>query len=253
MPTESVRDASEEVHSARLLVVDDEPAVTEMLAAYLGAQGWQTRTVGTGEEALDLLRRQHMDLVLLDVHLPGIDGFTTLVRLQEMGVVAPVIMISTSPGDEDQLHALGLDARDYLTKPFDPDELTHRIRELLAPGERATRPLSREVHLGRARIDLKRSLLWRDGEQVALSDVQTKLLETMLGHRGVAVSRKRLLREAMEIGPEQVDFALTLRTFSYLVDEHMERLQELIEPDPAHPVLLKRVFGQGYRLATPDS
>lgn len=235
----------EQLHG-HVLVVDDDPLIVESLTDFLQLSGWQVATAVTGEEALEKMQQHSLDVVLLDVNLPGMSGFDVLEQSQKAGVIAPVFMISTSAGDENRLRAFGLGAEDYFTKPLDPEVLIYRL-ERFASG---TAPLSETVHLiGAAKIDLRLNQIQREGDDPQpLPEFQRELLRTLLAHRGQTVSRKQLLKEALGIGQDSVWASYTLRALDTMLNDQIEELRRMIEPDAKKPVYIKRVFGQGYRL-----
>ena len=232
----------------RILLVDDDPAIGEALSVFFELFGWHLLADETGEEGLERMKQDpSLDLILLDVHLPGMDGFELLERSQEAGVVAPVVMLSTNAQDQARLRALGLGAQDYFVKPFDPEALKARIEMLtgLAPTPALAHP---RIHIGGVTVDLDEERVYRDGEAVELSEVQFDLLRVLVENRGEAVSRKRLLKDAWSIDRDALTFTITLKVIYESLDKHIEFLRELIEPNPHDPVYLETVYGQGYRL-----
>jgi len=229
-----------------VLVVDDDPQILESLTEFLQHSGWQVATASSGEEALEKMQQHTLDAVLLDVNLPGMSGFEVLEQSQKAGVIAPIFMISTSTSDENRLRAFGLGAEDYLTKPLEPEVLITRL-ERFAQG---TEPLSETLHqIGMATIDLRANQIRRPGaDPQTLPEFQRELLRTLLAHRGQTVSRKQLLKEALKINQDSVWASYTLRALDTMLNEQIEELRRVIEPDARKSVYIKRVFGQGYRL-----
>lgn len=240
-------DAASPNAAPQLLIIDDDPGVVQALEAFFSLEGWDVASEMTGEAGLERLEADHaFDLILLDVNLPGLSGFDVLERAQEHGLVTPVLMISTSAEDDDRLHALGLGAQDYLTKPFEPEALLERVKQVIGLGAEPA-PAPSEQRLGQAILDLDAGRAVRDGEEVALSEADRALLDMLLRHRGQVVSRKRLA-EALGVEVDQVWFSFTRRAVFDALEEHVERLRELIERDPRKPALLTSVYAQGYRL-----
>jgi DNA-binding response OmpR family regulator len=233
----------------RILLVDDDPQIIEALASFFQLYDWTVLTALRGEEALDIMNQERdLDAVLLDVHMPGLSGLDVLQRSQKAGIVAPVIMISTSAEDTYRLRALGLGAEDYLTKPFEPDALKERIEAVIGLGHRPELRSDARHRVGELMIDLERSVGQKGADEIRIPDAQRDLLRVLLQNRGRAVSRKRLLQEALGIDQETITFTMTLRVLYDMLDKHVSGLRELVEPDPAHPKVIERVFGQGYRL-----
>ena len=227
-----------------VLVVDDEPAIVRLVRAKLQADGYAVLTAGRGEEALALLDDERPDLVVLDVMMPGMDGFETLRRIRTVSQV-PVIMLTARAGDADKLKGLQEGADDYLTKPFNPDELAARVAAVLrraagiAPaGGRAM------LRYGRVEIDLERRRVIAGDEEVRLSRTEWALLEQLAANAGRVMLHGELLSRIW--GPEFRDEVHYLRTW-------VSRLRAKLEPDGAEPALITTFPGIGYRLEPPPS
>jgi two-component system alkaline phosphatase synthesis response regulator PhoP len=233
-----------------ILVVDDDPLVVEALVSFLETRGWNVSTATSGEEALhEMEKHPSLDLVLLDVQLPGIDGFEVLEHSQKAGVVAPVIMISTSADDANRLRAFGLGAEDYLTKPLDPDVLIPHVETVLGLTIPADTSVERRHQVGLVTVDLEGSRVYRPKQDPQpLPKNHRDILRVLLQQRGQAVSRKRLLKEGLHIEADTISFTLSLRALYIMLDELIGEVREIIEPDPHQPTYLERVYGQGYRL-----
>jgi DNA-binding response OmpR family regulator len=229
---------------ARLLVVDDDAALRELLCRYLGEQGFSVDAVADGEALDRFLATARPDLVILDLMLPGEDGLSIARRLRAGGDL-PIIMLSARGEDLDRIIGLEVGADDYLPKPFNPRELLARIRAVLrrhgAPGEPEADP-SRSFVFGPFRIDLAAHTLSRNGVEVPLTTGEFTLLRAFAEHPNRVLSRDTLLEWLK--GYERAPFDRT-------VDVRVARLRRKIEADPAAPLYIRTVRGEGY-LFTPQ-
>jgi two-component system KDP operon response regulator KdpE len=227
-----------------ILVVDDEPAVVRLVRATLGANGFAVITADRGEQALDLLEQDRPDLIVLDLMMPGMDGFETLRHIRESTSV-PVIMLTARAGDADKLRGLQGGADDYVTKPFNPDELVARIEAVL----RRTAGATPRAGVGRLRypgleIDLERRRVIVEGAEVRLSRTEWELLAQLAGNAGRVMLHGELLSRIW--GPEFRDETHYLRTW-------ISRLRAKLEPNADDPALITTFPGLGYRLEVPPS
>ena len=225
---------------ARVLVVDDEPMVREVLARYLERAGFVVSTAEDGEEALSVFSRDQPDLVLLDLMLPLIDGFEVFRRMRAAST-APVIMLTARGEETDRVVGLELGADDYVTKPFSPREVVARVQAVLrrttnhAPdGE----PSGDVLVFGDLMIDEPRREVTVRSARVRLTRKEFDLLRYLAHRPGVTLSRTRLLEDVW-------DFAWDGDTATVTV--HIRRLREKIEDDPSTPLHLVTVWGVGYR------
>jgi DNA-binding response OmpR family regulator len=221
-----------------ILVVEDEPGIAFALEADLGSEGYDVTTAATGDEGLRLAKAQPFDLVLLDVMLPGRDGFEVCRDLRRAGVRTPVILLTARTHDAEKVMGLELGADDYITKPYNPRELRARIKAVL----RRTSPESPDVvRFGAVEVDFGRCEVRRDGTRVDLSATEFKLLSAFVRSQGRVLTREQLLDAAW--GP---DVALNDR----VVDNHIVSLRRKIEADPTQPRHLVNIRGLGYRFDT---
>ena len=224
---------------ARVLVVDDDRTVREVVVSYLRAHRHEVVEVGDGESALRSMREQPADLVVLDLMLPGIDGVEVCRRLRETGDT-PVVMLTALGVETDRVVGLEVGADDYVTKPFSPRELALRVDSVLRRSARAAPP--RRLEDGDLVLDEAAHTAYRDGEALALTGREFELLRFLLAHPGTAHSRDDLLREVWgwSVGDQST------------VTVHVRRLREKIERDPRRPERLVTVWGVGYRWETRD-
>lgn len=229
----------------RLLVVDDDAEILELLRRYFVAQDFEVCTAVDGSEMRGVLARTSIDLVLLDLGLPGEDGFALTRQLHEQWA-GPVIIITGRGESVDRVIGLELGADDYVTKPFDLRELLARVRSVLRRSNRA-RPSSAgdehaALHFSGFRLDpLARELFTADGERVALTAGEYELLRLFVDNPNRVLSRDDLMERihGREAGP-----------FDRAIDVRIGRLRRKIESDPSEPEIIKSVRGAGYVFAT---
>lgn len=221
-----------------ILVAEDDVFQAELVRRYLGREGYDSRVVGDGTSALASLREGGIDLVVLDVMLPGRDGFTVCRTMRERGDETPVLMLTARGDEDDLLTGLELGADDYLSKPYSPRELVARVRALLR--RRRTDPVPLVV--GPLVVDATRHETRVDGRLVDLTSGELQLLKVLAEHAGHVLTRAQLLRHLH--GSEAF---LTERT----IDTHVKNLRAKVEHDPRRPELLRTVYGVGYKLVDP--
>jgi len=220
--------------AATLLVVDDAAAIRTVVRDFFEAQGYTVLEAADGNEALALAREAAPDLVLLDVMMPGPDGFEVVRRLRGEGAT-PVILLTARAAETDKVVGLELGADDYVTKPFSLHELHARVRAVLRRARQ--RPDADEVlRLGALAVDRARRRVTVDGAAVELTPSEFTILETLLDAPGRVFSRGQLLSElGHEDGSERT------------VDVHVRNLRAKVEADDADPRYVQTVFGVGYR------
>jgi DNA-binding response OmpR family regulator len=219
----------------RILVVEDERPLALGLEDDLKLEGYEVEIVANGEAASRRAQEQSFDLVVLDVMLPGKDGFEVCRELRRSGLRTPVILLTARTQESDKVLGLELGADDYITKPFSPRELRARIKAVL---RRAAGDLPDVYRFGDVEVDFHRGECCRNGKTVALTPVEFKLLGVFIRRRGQALTRARLLDEIWGRGTFVAD---------RVVDTHIAHLRKKIEPRPDHPSYLVGVRGIGYR------
>ena len=225
-----------------VMVVDDEPAIVRLVRAKLQADGYAVITASRGEEALDLLEDDRPDLVVLDLMMPGMDGFETLRRIREIGQI-PVMMLTARAGDADKVRGLQGGADDYLTKPFNPDELSARVAAILRRTAGAAPAGGRTIlRYPGVEIDLERRRVVVGGEEVRFSRTEWELLSQLGANAGRVMLHGELLSRIW--GPEFRDESHYLRTW-------VSRLRAKLEPEPDATPLITTFPGLGYRLEAP--
>jgi len=217
-----------------LLVVDDDERLRGLLRRYLADNGFRITLAADAAEARLKLKSLEYDLAIVDVMMPGENGFELTASLKAERRV-PILLLTAMAEAENRIHGLEQGADDYLVKPFEPRELVLRIRNILARAA-VDGASAGEMRFGGFRFDLKRAELWRGDESVHLTAAETALLGALAGRSGTPVSRERLAEEAQ--------FSGNVRT----VDVQMTRLRRKIERDPKFPRYLQTVRGIGYVL-----
>ena len=226
----------------RILVVDDDARLRELLKRYLGEQGYAVRAAGDSAEMGRALERERCDLMVLDLMLPGEDGLAICRRLRGQGERLPIIMLTAKGDDVDRIVGLELGADDYLAKPFNPRELVARIQAVLrrspareTPG--APSAASEIATFGAFTFNLGTRSLARDGEPVTLTTGEFALLKVLVQHARQPLSRDKLMELARgrEFG-----------AFDRSIDVQISRLRKLLEADPSKPAYIQTVWGFGY-------
>lgn len=222
---------------SRILVAEDEPGIALGLEDDLRLEGWDVELVGDGVSASKRAREERFDLILLDVMLPGKDGFDVCRELRKAGVQTPIIMLTAKGQEAEKVLGLDLGADDYVTKPFSPKELRARIRAALR--RKDDRPETGVVYrFGDMEVDSSRYELRRAGTIVDTTPTEFKLLSVFIRHRGRVLTRATLLDEAWGQGVFLTD---------RVVDNHVVALRRKIEREPVVPRYLISVRGVGYR------
>jgi DNA-binding response OmpR family regulator len=222
----------------RLLVIEDEAPMRVALVETLKAEGYRVLSAADGPSGLELACTQPFDLVLLDVMMPGLDGFALCRELRKRGRSLPVLMLTAKGRVDDRVEGLDSGADDYLVKPFSLKELLARVRALLRRKEREE-AVGPELVIGNARIDLSKRTLTRDGSQSPLSEKEAGILQLLAAHRGETVSREKFL---------DVVWGYHAYPSTRTVDNFIAGLRAKLEEDPANPRHLVTVRGSGYRL-----
>ena len=224
----------------RILYIEDETALAVGVIDRLKSDEYSVELVQNGLEGYERARRDGFDLIILDVMLPGKNGFDICRDLRRASVNTPILMLTARGEVVDRVVGLKLGADDYLQKPFDVLELLARVEALLRRAAGA--PPVRDVHqVGDVYVDLKENEVTRSGARIILSRAEFRLLKYLLEHRGSTVSREQLLENVWGMGGD---------TLSRTVDVHMASLRKKIEPDPRFPQYLLTVKGFGYKLVS---
>ena len=221
----------------RILVVEDEPGIALGLEDDLTLEGYQVELLHDGAAAVTRARDAHFDLIVLDVMLPGKDGFEVCRALRRSGIRTPILMLTARTQESDKVLGLDLGADDYVTKPFSPRELRARVAALLRRTSGAT-PVS-VARIGDAEVDFTRAEIKRRGDTISLTPLEFKLLQAFIRARGRILTREQLIADAWGPGTFVTD---------RVVDNHIGSLRRKLEPDAAEPRYLRNIRGLGYCL-----
>ena len=229
-------------NQAKILVVDDDIRLRDLLRRYLAEQGFQVVTAENAQTMNKLWLRERYDLLVLDLMLPGEDGLSICRRLRGAGDMTPIIMLTAKGEDVDRIVGLEMGADDYMPKPFNPRELVARITAVLRrrapdeiPGAPSERPQTFEF--GEFVLDLGTRTLKKNGASVALTTGEFSVLKVFARHARQPLSREKLMELARGREYEVYDRSL---------DVQISRLRKLIEPDPSSPLYIQTVWGLGY-------
>lgn len=221
-----------------ILVVDDESRMVRFVRMNLELEGYQVTEAGTGMEALDRVRDELPDMVLLDVMMPEMDGFETLERLREISTV-PVIMLTVKGDEEDRIRGLELGADDYITKPFSPRELASRIRAVLRRAEMPSPVSKTSLRIDdRLEIDFRQREVIVEGERIRLRPTEHRLLYHLVNNAGWIMTHEMLLSKV---------WGYEYREETGLLRLYITYLRKKIEPDPGQPRYILTERGVGYR------
>ncbi len=224
----------------KVLLIEDDESLVAMLADYLGSKGFRVRSAKDGEEGLRALEEDPSDLVILDVMLPGPDGFEILRRLRRQNDV-PVLMLTARGEDTDRTVGLELGADDYLAKPFNPRELLASLHALTRRQRRAIAGTPRTLQFGALEIDRDRRLVRLNGATRELTSYQFDLLVALAENAGRAMTRDALLKRLKGV---------ELEPFDRSVDVHISRIRAAVEDDPKHPRRILTIRSVGYLFST---
>ena len=224
----------------RVVVVDDDPSVQEVVRAYLERDGYVVYVAGTGGQGLALAAQMRPGLIVLDLMLPDRSGEEIAAEVRTRSDV-PILMLTAKASEDERVAGLALGADDYLTKPFSPRELVARVRAILRRTQSET-PLVETLSFddGRLTIDTVSHEVRRDGQPVELTPNEYKLLVALARYPGRVHTRFELIHHVQGYDYEG---------FERTIDAHVKNLRKKIEPDPRHPRYVETVFGSGYRLA----
>ncbi len=227
----------------RILLVDDEMAIRRALRVPLTELGFEVREATRGEEALRLVRSEPVDVVLLDLQMPGIGGMSTLVKLRQLVPRLPVLILTVQDSEDLKVEALEAGADDYITKPFSIRECVARLRSAVRRARTSKCPEDAPLEIGEIRVDPVRRSVTLSGEPVHLTKKEYEILYFLMQNAGRAVTYGKLLTQVW--GHEYRNEAAYLRTF-------VRQLRKKIEPDPARPKYLLTDAYVGYRFADVD-
>ena len=224
--------------SVRILTVEDDERIRTAVSLALQEEGWEVEETSNGEDALAAFSRQPSDVVLIDIMLPGIDGFEVCRKIRRLGDV-PIVMVTARSDSHDVVAGLEAGADDYLRKPFDPKELSARVRALLRRSKTIGAPSN--FSFDQLEIIVDEGMVRISGQEVHLTRTEFKLLIELVTNSGKVLSREDLLERV---------WGYDYFGDSRLVDVHVRRLRTKVEIDPANPKYVVTVRGMGYKLQT---
>ena len=227
--------------NCKILIVDDDDNICQLLNLYLIKEGYRTHICNNGKAAVKQLAEEDFNVVLLDIMMPGIDGFELCVRMRQMMDI-PVIFLSAKDEEADQVVGFTLGADDYVTKPFKPRELVARARALLRRVHADSEPQREVLEFGELTIDVSGHKVLVSGEEIDLTASEFKLLTTLSRYPGRVYSRMELVEKVLGY-----DFEGYERT----IDSHVKNLRAKIGDNPRSPKWLHTVHGVGYRFEDP--
>ncbi|WP_232798477.1 response regulator transcription factor [Salinibacter altiplanensis] len=228
----------------QLLIAEDDPDLGSSLEAFFAQNDYQVHRATEGEETLQAMTTlPPYDLVLLDVKLPKKTGFEVLREARQAGVDSPVIVLTVKDQQRHKLKGFDLGADDYVTKPFDAQELMARVEAVLARSRSALPDTGDVFTFGDVTVRFPAETVTRGNEKIGLTDLEFDILTYFITHRGRTVSREQLLRDVWGISGN-----ITTRT----IDRHVASLRKKIEPTPGAPTYVKTVYGIGYKFITDD-
>lgn len=224
----------------RVLIIEDDPTVSEVVVRYLAREGFEVEAVSDGKEGLQRALADPPDLIVLDIMLPGLDGLEVFRRVRER-IPVPIVLLTALGEETDRVMGLDLGADDYITKPFSPRELTARVKSVLRRARgplAATAPeLQAPLNAGHLEVDVQAREVRVGGEVVGTTAKEFELLTFLMTHPRKVFTREDLLDQVW--GYAYGDTST--------VTVHVRRLREKVESDPAHPELIQTVWGVGYR------
>lgn len=231
------------MHKARVLVVDDEPRYVRAISVNLEASGYQVLTAPDGTKAVEAAAAEAPDLILLDIRMPGMDGYDACRRIREFSSV-PIIMLTAKAEAADKVKGLDAGADDYVTKPFSADELMARVRAALRRVELASQPAPRaSFEAGELQIDFAQQRVFARGEEIKLTPTEYRLLSELVREAGRVLVPEHLLENVW--GPGYVGE-------NRLLWQAIHRLRHKIERDPQEPQFIQTRPGIGYVFVSPD-
>ncbi|MCI6919433.1 MAG: response regulator transcription factor [Lachnospiraceae bacterium] len=225
---------------SKILIIEDEEAIADLEKDYLELSGFEVKICNTGDEGLQTALREEFDLIVLDLMLPGLDGFEVCKKVREEKNI-PIIMVSAKKEDIDKIRGLGMGADDYMTKPFSPSELVARVKAHLARYDRLVGSSNKNndvIEIRGIRIDKTARRVMVDGEEKAFTGKEFDLLTFLAEHPNHVYTKEELFREIWDM-----DSIGDIAT----VTVHIKKIREKIEFDSAKPQYIETIWGVGYR------
>lgn len=223
----------------KILICDDEKDIVSAIKIYLEAEGFETVSAYNGKEALEIVKRETCDLILLDIMMPVCDGITALVAIREICNV-PIILLTAKSEDTDKILGLNVGADDYITKPFNPVEMIARVKaQLRRYTKLGSSAQSGILRVGDIELDDTKKSVTANGEEVSLTRTEYDILKLLMSEPGKVFSPKAIYKAIKNEVPFGAEGAISV---------HIRHIREKTEIDPANPSHLKVVWGQGYKI-----
>lgn len=230
------------MENIKVLVVDDDREIARAIAKLLEREGYQTITAGNGLEALDTLATQSVQLIILDVMMPKLDGLSATMKIREKNNI-PIIILSAKTEDSDKILGLSMGADDYVTKPFNPQELVARVksqlRRYIQLGDMESKGRTGQLLNGRLLLDTEAKQLLVDGDDVHLTATEYRIIELLMQNQGIVFSAEKIYERVWREPSFSVENTVMV---------HIRRIREKIEINPREPEYLKVVWGIGYKM-----
>ncbi|WP_409271997.1 response regulator transcription factor [Neobacillus sp. SCS-31] len=231
---------------AKILIVDDERMIIEVLEAYLEREGYSITKADNGVDALKKARSENPDLIILDLMLPDISG-EEVCRLVRKESEVPILMLTAKSGEDDKINGIVMGADDYVTKPFSPREVVVRVQAILRRAKKSVEKSDKLQFKGGLTIDTEKKEVTMNGELISLTPIEYKLLTNMAENPGRVYSRMDLLEKIQDEG-------MFYEGYERSVDTHIKNLRKKIELDSRQPQFVVTVFGMGYKFGgTPNA
>ncbi|NCB33596.1 MAG: response regulator transcription factor [Erysipelotrichia bacterium] len=228
---------------SRVLIVDDDADIVAALRIYLSSEGYELLSASTGQQALDIIDQKQVDLVLMDIMMPEMDGIAATAKLRSAGANMPIILLTAKSEDSDKLLGLNIGADDYITKPFSPAEVVARVRSSLRRytkfGSLSEKSEESHLNIGGIVLDDSSKSVTVDDASVSLTPMEYGILKMLMSHPGKVYSSEQIYRQVWKDEPIVNDGVVAV---------HIRHLREKIEITPSEPRYLKVVWGQGYKM-----
>jgi len=227
------------IKKIRILVVDDEQKVLNVIKAYLIKEGFEVLTSMDGEEALNIFRNEPIHLIILDLMLPKMSGEEVCNKIRATSSV-PIIMLTAKTEEDNKIDGLAIGADDYMTKPFSNRELVSRVKAIIRRTYRDNKPLAELliINNGDLEINIEKMIIKKQGKTIILTSNEFKILIALLTNPGQVFSRQQLVNKA---------FGIDYDGFDRTVDTHIKNIRYKIENDPKHPEYIISIYGMGYK------
>lgn len=227
------------MNNKKILVVEDEKRILDVVKAYLEKEGFKVKTAIDGKEALDLFNSETFHLIILDLMLPIISGEKVCNHIRTSSDI-PIIMLTAKVDEDDKIEGLAIGADDYVTKPFSPRELVSRVKALLRRSYRDSNPLFEKLSFNNKdlEVDIDKMEVKKDGKVILLTTNEFKILSALLTNPGQVFSREQLIEKA---------FGIDYEGFDRTIDTHIKNIRQKIEDNPKEPKYILTVYGVGYK------